>query len=68
MSELNSVAWMRKVRDAIAEYGYVRQDGGVRCLSCEQLFRPADGSIMRGHAKRCPVNPRVFEVPGVCNA
>lgn len=51
----------------ITRYGYERTDDtGIRCTACGDTFPVADGSVMRGHAKRCPVNPRIYDVPGVC--
>jgi ribosomal protein S26 len=39
----------------------------VRCLACGVTL-PRDGSVMRSHARKCPVEPRVYDVPGVCDA
>ena len=53
--------------DVVAGYGYERLDGdAVRCTSCGATFTRSDGSIMRGHATRCPTNPRHFYVPARC--
>ena len=60
--------WEPFKHDAVAAYGYQRTDIGIRCTSCDATFPAADGSVMRGHAKRCPVNPRTYRVPGVCQS
>lgn len=55
--------------DPVQTYGYVRVPGGVRCAHCDALFNgPGEGSVMRSHARRCPVLPRSFPIPGVCDA
>jgi hypothetical protein len=55
--------------DIITEYGYEKtEDGGVTCVACGDHFPVADGSVMRGHGRRCTVNPRSFYVPAVCNS
>ena len=56
------------MNDAVTGYGYERTDTGVRCTSCGATFDDADGSVMRGHARRCPINPRHYHVPAVCDS
>lgn len=41
---------------------------GCRCIDCGATFPRAEGSVMRSHAKSCPVNPRTYHVPAVCDA
>jgi hypothetical protein len=55
--------------------GYKHIENGVECLACEQQFfaRPngfgtVEGSVLRGHRRRCPVAPADFPIPGVCNS
>lgn len=55
--------------DIVNIYGYEYTDnGGIKCGSCGHEYNVADGSIMRGHAKRCAVNPAEYHVPAVCDA
>ncbi len=55
--------------DPVAEYGYDRTPDGVRCQACGRTFTgPAEGSVMRAHARKCPTDPRSFPIPGVCDA
>lgn len=55
--------------ERIARYGYLPTlGGGVRCQACGADFPRADGSVMRGHASRCPVDPRHYPIPAVCDA
>lgn len=56
--------------DPVARYGYERlPNGSIQCSACLACFLPpADGSIMRSHARKCPVTPRSFPIPGVCDA
>ena len=58
--------------DAVVAYGYRRTPAepgvAIRCESCGAGFPHSEGPVMRGHASRCPVNPRRYPVPGSCDA
>jgi hypothetical protein len=52
-----------------ARYGFVRlTDGGIACVDCGARFPLAEGSVMRGHRRRCPISPHDHPTPGVCDA
>lgn len=61
----------------VTEYGFARicgagadADDGARivCVHCDARFPQVDGAVMRSHARHCPVEPRDFPTPGVCDA
>jgi hypothetical protein len=52
--------------DVVTRYGFKYTSVGVRCLHCDAPFSRVDGSVMRSHARNCPVLPREFPIPGVC--
>jgi hypothetical protein len=54
--------------DWVAHYGYERNGAITTCTACGATFTNADGAIMRGHGRRCEVDPRFFQIPGVCNS
>ena len=65
----NAEAVAAERRSIVEAYGYTKaDDGSVTCNDCGEHFRKAvvDGAVMRGHGRRCPVNPRFFRIPGVC--
>jgi hypothetical protein len=55
--------------DTVTRYGFARTADGYTCGACDASWAgPADGSIMRGHRRRCPVAPADFPTPGVCDS
>jgi hypothetical protein len=58
--------------DAANDYGFSKTDEGICCGHCGAEFkdrgnsRGVDGPVQRGHAERCPVEPRYFRAPAVC--
>lgn len=58
--------------------GYVvrEHDGAAQCgeAECGAIFHPRDaarvveGSVLRGHRRRCPVRPEAVPIPGVCDS
>lgn len=57
-------------RDYVADLGYSRCRFCIDIVRCEAcgLDVKREGSIMRGHRRRCPVAPADPFTPGVCEA
>jgi hypothetical protein len=55
--------------DFVGHYGFKRiyKQGSVavRCVPCDAEFPRPEGSVMRSHARNCPVAPREYRIPGV---
>jgi len=55
--------------DPLAVYRYRRVgEAGIACIDCGASFPRSEGSVMRGHRRRCPVNSFDHHTPGVCTS
>lgn len=48
--------------------GPMQSTKGVMCKACGQSFTRVEGSVMRGHRRRCPVYPVAIPIPGRCDS
>jgi hypothetical protein len=57
------------MRNPVSEYGFTKQDNGsIVCDHCAKSFPRPEGSVMRGHRRRCEVHTYDHHTPGVCDA
>jgi len=49
-------------------YDLAAGGGGIVCRACGATFTSNEGSVMRGHRRRCEVAPEAVAIPGSCDS